>query len=190
MATGANIEIGIGGDLTGLRGRREGRSYAGDFAAQFAHLKELLAAYDPAATIEFIESPPPADNAEEFGVAAAAAGMPVRQFTALYVVGVWTSTLAEPIYGTKDNGRIVIDEVVGYLVTMLLVPSRSWVWLALGFVAFRAFDVIKPPPARSLQLLKGGQGVMIDDLVAGVYACASLHVLRAVAVAFDWQPLL
>jgi hypothetical protein len=81
------IEIGIGGDLSGLRGRQNGRSYDGDFQAQFAHLKELLAAYDPAARIQFIESPPPVDLAEEFGEAAAAAGMPVRQFTSLYVIG-------------------------------------------------------------------------------------------------------
>ena len=77
----ANIEIGIGGDLTGLRGRLGGRSYDGDFEEQFVHLKELITLYDPAASIEFIESCPPKDRAEEFGELASKHGMPVKQFS-------------------------------------------------------------------------------------------------------------
>ena len=93
--TGA-IEIGIGGDLSGLRGRGDGgaprqpgrqyRAWQGDFKEQFTHLKELTASYDPDAIIQFVETAPPVDRAEEFGAAAAEAGLPVRQFTAIYVV--------------------------------------------------------------------------------------------------------
>jgi hypothetical protein len=91
------IEIGIGGDLAGLRGRERGglspnprqqyRGWEGDFHEQFTHLVELMADYDPEAAIQFIETMPPADRAEEFGEVAADCGIPVRQFTALYVVG-------------------------------------------------------------------------------------------------------
>src|SRR3954447_13972614 len=77
----ANVEIGIGGDLTGLRGRLSGRSYDGDFEEQFLHLKELIALYDPAASIEFIENCPPKARAEEFGELASKHGMPVKQFS-------------------------------------------------------------------------------------------------------------
>ena len=89
----AAIEIGIGGDLGALRGgtppdpRRQRRTWDGDFRAQFAHLQELMAAYDPEAAIQFLETMPPLDRAEEFGAIAAECGIPVRQFTALYVVG-------------------------------------------------------------------------------------------------------
>ncbi len=93
----AAIEIGIGGDLTGLQGRERGgsphdprkqyRIVEGDFKSQFDDLKQRMAAYDPEATIQFIESMPPKDRAEEFAEVAAAAGMPVKQFTALYWVG-------------------------------------------------------------------------------------------------------
>jgi len=96
MGTGTNIEIGIGGDLAGLRGRdvdgapheplTQYRVWEGDFAAQFAHLAHLVAAYDPGARVAFVELRLPPDRAEEFGEAAAA-GMPVRQFTDLYLVG-------------------------------------------------------------------------------------------------------
>ena len=78
----AAIEIGIGGDLHGLRGGE-----TEDFKEQFAHLKELMAGYYPEASIQFVEATPPLDRAEEFGAVAAESGMPVRQFTALYVVG-------------------------------------------------------------------------------------------------------
>jgi hypothetical protein len=85
--TTRNVEIGIGGDLTGLRGRPDGRSFSGDFRAQLAHLDELIHAYDPAARIEFIEGRPPEDRAEELGEVAAEMGIPLKQFTAIYYVG-------------------------------------------------------------------------------------------------------
>ena len=87
------------------------------------------------------------------------------------------STAAEETYGKKDDGRIVIDEVVGFLVAMLWAP-HSLRAVLVGFLLFRFFDIVKPPPARKLQALRGGAGIVIDDLLAGVYACLSLHLLR------------
>ena len=106
------IEIGIGGDLTGLHGREKGgsphdprkqyRIVEGDFKEQFADLKRRMAAYDPDATIQFIETMPPRDRVEEFAEIAAAAGIPVKQFTALYWVG-GTSTEPDALVTLRDN---------------------------------------------------------------------------------------
>ena len=76
-----NIQIGIGGDLTGLRGRLSGRSYEGNFEEQFVHLKELIGSYDASASIDFIECRPPEHSPEEFGQVALKHAMPVRQFS-------------------------------------------------------------------------------------------------------------
>ena len=98
----------------------------------------------------------------------------------LFVVGVWAAGKAEAIYGQKDCGKIVIDEVVGMLITLYLLPA-SWLYLTLGFFMFRLFDIVKPFPARRIdQGLGGGLGVMLDDVVAGIYANICLQALRAV----------
>lgn len=79
--------------------------------------------------------------------------------------------------GREDDQRIVVDEVAGYLVTLSLVPP-SPLNLALGFVLFRIFDMWKPPPIGWLdRTVKGGLGVMVDDLAAGVYAAAILFLI-------------
>jgi phosphatidylglycerophosphatase A len=93
----------------------------------------------------------------------------------------WLSGLAEEIFAEKDSGKIVIDEVVGYLVTMIGVPL-SWQGVVLGFFLFRLFDIVKIEPARYFDRhLKNGYGVVLDDVAAGVYACLALHlVLRFV----------
>jgi phosphatidylglycerophosphatase A len=89
----------------------------------------------------------------------------------------WVSGLAEEIFAEKDSGKIVIDEVVGYLVTMAGVPL-SWQGVVLGFFLFRLFDIVKVEPARYCdQHLKNGYGVVLDDVVAGVYACGVLHLV-------------
>jgi phosphatidylglycerophosphatase A len=85
-------------------------------------------------------------------------------------------------YGSADSGHIVIDEVAGYLLTMMLLP-RTLLAAATGFVFFRVFDVLKPPPARFFDRdprWKNGAGVVLDDLWAGVWACAAtwgVHLL-------------
>lgn len=89
----------------------------------------------------------------------------------------WVSGRAEEIFNEKDSSKIVIDEVVGYLVTMSGV-SLSWKSAALGFFLFRFFDIVKVPPANIIdQRMKNGCGVVLDDVVAGVYACLTLHLL-------------
>jgi len=95
-------------------------------------------------------------------------------------LGVWAADATERIYGKKDDGRIVIDEVAGQLLT--LAPALAWARedaffpaLVTGFVLFRLFDITKPGPVRWAERgLPGGLGVMADDVVAGVLAAALL----------------
>ena len=83
----------------------------------------------------------------------------------------------EELWGEHDSGKIVIDEVAGYLVTMTGV-AVSWKWAAAGFFLFRFFDISKIEPARYCDRhLKNGYGVVLDDVVAGIYACLALHLL-------------
>jgi phosphatidylglycerophosphatase A len=95
----------------------------------------------------------------------------------LTIFSCWVSGQAETIFNEKDSGKIVIDEVVGYLVTMTGVPP-SWGSIILGFFLFRLFDVVKVPPANIIdRQMKNGCGVVLDDVVAGLYACVLLHIL-------------
>ena len=94
----------------------------------------------------------------------------------LFFVGVWASTTAERHFGREDPGPVVIDEVVGMLVTLAFVPV-SVAGAVAGFVAFRVLDVIKPWPANRLEHLGGGLGIMADDVMAGVYAHLVVRVL-------------
>jgi phosphatidylglycerophosphatase A len=84
-------------------------------------------------------------------------------------LGTWAADEAERALGGKDPGAIVIDEVAGMLLSVLVVPPTAAV-LGAGFLLFRVFDVVKPFPANVSQRLRGGVGVMIDDLIAGLYA--------------------
>lgn len=86
----------------------------------------------------------------------------------IFLGGMWTTGRAEVILGKTDSPSIVVDEILGYLVAMLLVPT-SWEFMAAGFVLFRVFDILKPWPLKRLQDLHGGLGVMIDDIGAAVY---------------------
>jgi len=98
----------------------------------------------------------------------------------LFFIGVWASGHAEVIYGKKDCGKIVIDEVVGMFVTLYLLPAAP-LYFVSGFILFRFFDILKPFPASRIdQRLGGGLGVMLDDVAAAVYANLCLHGLKAV----------
>ena len=88
----------------------------------------------------------------------------------------WASDLGQKFLGKKDPSEIVIDEVAGFLVTMFLLPL-SWLSLFLGFILFRIFDIIKPFPIRRLEKIKGGAGIVLDDLLAGIYAHIVLRVI-------------
>jgi len=98
---------------------------------------------------------------------------------AVVVVGTWAADVAERHLGGKDPGAIVIDEVAGMTLSVVAFPLTPGV-LLVGFVLFRIFDVLKPPPARESQRFRGGIGVMIDDVIAGLYALAILAVIRLV----------
>jgi phosphatidylglycerophosphatase A len=95
---------------------------------------------------------------------------------ALFAAGVWAGTISERYFGGIDPGPIVVDEVVGMLITLAFIPV-GWSGALAGFVLFRVFDVFKPWPARSLERLHGGFGVMADDAMAAVYANLSLRLL-------------
>lgn len=93
----------------------------------------------------------------------------------LFAVGVWAGTVAERYFGGIDPGPIVLDEVVGMLITLAFIPVGLSGAIA-GFVLFRIFDVIKPFPAGRFERLHGGLGVMADDAMAAVYANLSLRL--------------
>lgn len=100
----------------------------------------------------------------------------VAMIAGLFVAGVWAGTTAERYFGGVDPGPIVMDEVVGMLITLAFIPV-GWSGALVGFVLFRIFDVIKPFPAGRLEALHGGLGVMADDAMAAVYANLSLRLL-------------
>lgn len=97
-------------------------------------------------------------------------------WTALLFLSFWVAGAAGRHYGVVDDGRIVIDELIGYLATVAFLPF-SWTSAVLGFLLFRLFDITKPPPARWFdRKLKNGFGVVLDDVVAGVYAALVLRL--------------
>jgi len=101
----------------------------------------------------------------------------VGMILGLFAVGVWAGTTAERYFGGVDPGPIVMDEVVGMLMTLAFIPNLGWSGILAGFVLFRVFDVIKPYPAGRFEELHGGLGVMADDAMAAVYANVSLRLL-------------
>ncbi len=98
------------------------------------------------------------------------------------MIGIKAADVAEKHWGKSDDGRIVIDEILGYMVAMYLIPV-SWQALIWAFFIFRFFDIVKIWPARQIdQQVPGGKGVMLDDLAAGVYSCAVMHILHALGL--------
>lgn len=91
-------------------------------------------------------------------------------------ISVRASDVVENIYGRSDPGQIVADEVCGYLVTMVLIPP-TLTNIIIGFFLFRFFDMVKPPPSRQAERLPGGTGVVMDDVVAGIFANIVLQVV-------------
>lgn len=96
---------------------------------------------------------------------------------AFIALSVWVSERAEKIFGRADASQIVIDEVAGYFVTMAFLPY-DWRYIVSGFVLFRIFDIAKPYPVNRINdNVHGGVGVVLDDIVAGVYANLLLQVI-------------
>lgn len=89
--------------------------------------------------------------------------------------GIHLGNIFEKEYG-KDPAQCTVDEVVGMWISLILVP-KTFTALLIAFLVWRFFDIVKPPPARQLEKLKGGLGIMIDDIVAAFYALAVIHTI-------------
>jgi len=92
-----------------------------------------------------------------------------------FVIGIWLCGRTSRDLGVHDHGGIVWDEFVGYWITMIAVPV-NWIWAVLGFILFRLFDIWKPWPIRPVdRKVHGGLGIMLDDVLAGVFAALVLQ---------------
>jgi phosphatidylglycerophosphatase A len=91
------------------------------------------------------------------------------------LIGIPAATQMSRATGLKDPQFVVIDEVAGQLITLIAVPL-SWKSLLLGFILFRGFDIVKPPPVRQLEHLPEGSGIVLDDVAAGLYALALMQL--------------
>ena len=96
-------------------------------------------------------------------------------------IGIWSAGKVEKESQIVDPSFVVIDEVAGQLITLFLIPF-SWINLIAGFLIFRALDIVKPAPARQAEKLPGGLGIMLDDVIAGIYG----NLLLQLGV-FLWQ---
>ena len=104
---------------------------------------------------------------------------------AISLAGIWAASRTEKLSGKKDPGKVVIDEVAGQFIALIPVPfvlGTAWWTAILAFILFRFFDIVKPYPARKLESLEEGLGIMADDIVAGVYAA----IVVALAVVISW----
>ncbi len=92
------------------------------------------------------------------------------------LIGIPAATRVARACGGKDPQFVVIDEVAGQLIALIAVPL-AWKSFLAGFILFRAFDIVKPPPVRQLEALPEGTGIVLDDVAAGLYALAAVHLL-------------
>jgi phosphatidylglycerophosphatase A len=104
----------------------------------------------------------------------------------LYAVGRSLGEWSESYAAGKDPGFFVLDEVIGYLVTVLWTSGPSVLALTAAFFVFRFFDVVKPPPARRCEGIGGGDGILLDDVVAGLYGLAAMALLRSTFAGLRW----
>ncbi len=94
-----------------------------------------------------------------------------------FLLGIYLCEATSKALGVHDHSGIVWDEIIGFFITMTLVPL-TWYWLLAGFLLFRFFDIVKPWPIRQADKnLHGGFGIMFDDVLAGLYALGCLHLL-------------
>jgi phosphatidylglycerophosphatase A len=99
-------------------------------------------------------------------------------FAIVFVLACWIAGSAEKVLGEHDSSKIVLDEVLGMVATMFMNPT-GWISLVAGFALFRLFDIIKPFPASYIdRRVRGGAGVMLDDMAAAIYANLVLQVAR------------
>ena len=110
----------------------------------------------------------------------ASAAVEIAVVAVLAAIGVWSAGVAERHVGRTDPGVVVIDEVVGMLITLLLLPLGV-VSACVGFLVFRLLDIVKPWPSGRLESLPGGLGVMADDVMAAVYGYVIMRGLIVLA---------
>ncbi|MEX1025112.1 MAG: phosphatidylglycerophosphatase A [Planctomycetota bacterium] len=96
----------------------------------------------------------------------------------IYAVSRDLGDWAERESAGKDPGFFVLDEVIGYLITVAWIAPPSFLTLVVAFLVFRFFDVLKPPPVRWFERLGGGDGILLDDVMAGLYGLAVMALLR------------
>lgn len=100
----------------------------------------------------------------------------------LFLLGIWLCERTARDLGVHDHPGIVWDEIVGYLLTMTLAPA-GWIWVLLGFLLFRGFDIFKPWPIIAIdRQVKGGVGIMLDDLLAGLYGLMIMLILQYLGI--------
>jgi phosphatidylglycerophosphatase A len=110
-------------------------------------------------------------------------GIQLTAIAVIILLGIWAASKTERLLGRKDPGKVVVDEVAGQMIALLPITifGRPWNgWVIVSFILFRFFDIVKPYPARQLEGLHGGRGIMADDLIAGIYAAAITAILLAV----------
>ena len=94
-----------------------------------------------------------------------------------FLVGIYLCGRTAKDVGVPDHGAIVWDEIVGFFITMTAVPV-SWISILIGFALFRLFDIVKPWPISWFdKKIHGGLGIMLDDVIAGIFACIGLHLI-------------
>ncbi|MDQ2977386.1 MAG: phosphatidylglycerophosphatase A [Acidobacteriota bacterium] len=122
---------------------------------------------------------PPHVDPEDYLVAFVGAELVV--IVVVTFLGIWAASRAERVLKIKDPGKVVVDEVAGQLIALLPVSLATvgrWpILVVVAFLLFRFFDIVKPYPARKLESLHGGLGIMADDLVAGAYAAIVVAVI-------------
>lgn len=102
-------------------------------------------------------------------------------FMTICVLGFLLGNSAEKIFCKKDPSEVVIDEVAGIFIVFFMIPL-DWVVIVVGFILYRILDIFKPFPAKRLERLKGGYGIMLDDILCGIYANFILRVLFTVTM--------
>ena len=120
-----------------------------------------------------------------WAVLPASAAVQATAIAALFAIGSWSGSVAERHFGTRDPAPVVIDEVMGMIVTLFLNPV-GWGGALFAFFLFRLADVVKPYPANRFEQLHGGLGVMADDCMAAVYANLVLRAVLAIGDRVIW----
>ena len=93
-----------------------------------------------------------------------------------FLFGIFCCQYTAKILNVHDHPSIVYDEIIGYLVTMFMVP-KDWVWIIVGFILFRTFDILKPWPISAVDSnVKNGIGIMLDDLIAALFSLTIIHI--------------